>query len=77
MSKKKIIIIIAVLLLIANIPRKYALKDGGTVVYKSLLWEYDKLHRINENNGCDVGKTFDILGVEIYHNVTSVERENL
>jgi len=77
MPKKKIIIFIVVLLLIVNIPRRYQLKDGGTIVYKSLLWEYDKLHRMNENNGYDVGKTFDILGIEVYRNVTSVERENL
>lgn len=73
MKKKTIIIIIIALLVIVNIPRRYALKDGGTVIYKSILWEYAKVHRMNLVGGYDVGTTFDILGIPIVDTVVVEE----
>lgn len=71
--KKKImfiIIIIALLVMPINIIR---LKDGGSKVYKGLIYSITKVHRLNENsiNGYEDGLIVNILGIQIY-NKTSI-----
>ena len=69
-TMKKIIAIILIVLFVAiNIPARYQLKDGGTVVYKSVLWSYEKVHRMNDGGGYDVGTRLDILGIQLIDDV--------
>lgn len=68
--KKKIILIIIVILVILAIlciPRKYNLKDGGSVVYEAILWKYEKVNTLEG----DKGNRLYILGIEIIDNVKS------
>ncbi|MBO6195651.1 MAG: hypothetical protein J6O56_04880 [Bacilli bacterium] len=75
--KKKIGIIIVIILFIIvmlSIPVKYELKDGGTIVYKSILWEYSKVNRIDTNK-ISKGETFYIFGIKVKDNVKEEKRE--
>ncbi len=72
--KKKIIIGICVLLAIAClIPIRMYLDDGGTVVYKAILYQVDDVHRINTEDTSEdeylEGTVVRVLGVEVYNDV--------
>lgn len=70
---KKIFIIIAifVVLVILLFPKVIALNDGGTKIYKSLIYEVTKVHKIKDDslNNYYEGTTIKILGKEIYNNL--------
>lgn len=68
--KKKITIALIIVFIILNIPIRYQLKDGGSVVYKSVLWSYEKVHSMNMDGGFDVGTRFDVLGISVIDNVS-------
>ena len=71
--KKKIIIGICILLVIVClIPVRMYLDDGGTVVYKAVLYEVQDVHRLIGADGTIeneylVGTIVKILGIEIYN----------
>ena len=71
--KKKIIIGICILLVIVClIPVRMYLDDGGTVVYKAVLYEVQDVHRLigaddTIENEYLVGTIVKILGIEIYN----------
>ncbi len=76
--KKKIGIIILVLvfiLVMLSIPVKYELKDGGTVTYKAILWEYSKVKRLIGTDKIAKGETFYIFGIKIKDTVKEVKKE--
>lgn len=71
--KKKVLLILAVLLAVVLLfPLKSHLKDGGTVVYQAVLYRVEKVHRLTEQvgNGFQEGTIVQILGVEVFNNVT-------
>lgn len=68
MTKKKWIILIAIIFIILNFPIKYELKDGGTIGYKSILWTYEKVNSMYLENTYLVGNRFEFLGIEIFDN---------
>ena len=73
--KKKIIIGICILLVIVClIPVRMCLDDGGTVVYKAVLYEVEDVHRLTHVENTTeydylVGTIAKILGIEVYNNV--------
>lgn len=71
MKKKIIIVIIILALLILLVPIPMHLKDGGTVIYKSLIYKISKIHRLtgNPESMYEDGTIIEILGFEIYNNV--------
>ena len=72
MNKKIWIIIgILVVLVILLFPRVIALNDGGTKIYKSLIYEVTKVHKIKDDspNNYYEGTTIKIFGKEIYNNL--------
>lgn len=70
MKKRTITIIIVVLLIVLLFPIRYRLKDGGSIVYKSLTYQVTKVHRLHEINGIEKGWEISILGFQIYKNTT-------
>ena len=70
--KKRIIIYVIVLLLVLLIPIPNHLKDGGTVEYNAILYKVSKIKRFNFDSvsGYERGLIIEILGKEIYNNVT-------
>ncbi len=72
MNNKKTIIIAIILLIIMLIPIPIKIKDGGSVEYKAILYEYTKIHRLNENSstGYEDGWNLEILGIHIAGNTT-------
>ncbi len=78
MKKKKafIIIVIVLALVILLFPIRMNLKDGGSVSYKSIVYEITKLHQLGGNN--DVKPYIDgfevkILGRTVYRNTNEAE----
>lgn len=77
--KKKImftiIIIIILLVMPINIIR---LKDGGSKVYKGLIYDITKVHRLNEKSmtGYEDGIIISIFGIQIY-NKTNINENNI
>ena len=69
-NKKLIIIFIIVIILILLIPKKTMLWDGGTVKYKSVIYEITKYHRLDNNykNGYNNGLKIKLFGITIYNN---------
>lgn len=72
--KKKIVICICVLLaIVLLIPVPRQLDDGGTVVYDAVLYNVEKVHRINPDTNSKQeyleGTVVTILGVEVFNNV--------
>lgn len=68
MKKKKIIIIVAIILFIlVLIPIPNRLKDGGSVEYNAVLYQYTKIHRLSEKSstGYEDGWDLKILGFHI------------
>ena len=68
MNRKKLIIIIFIIFIGLNFPIKYELKDGGTIVYKSILWRYEKVHSMGLENTYCIGNRFEFLGIELIDN---------
>ena len=72
--KKKLIIIICILLaIVLLIPVPRYLDDGGTVVYDAVLYNVEKVHRINPDINSKQeyleGLVVSILGIEVFNNV--------
>ena len=69
--KKIIIITICVLLaIVLLVPIHLRLKDGGTVVYRAVLYSIEDVHRLDHNSesGYIEGIVINVLGFEIYNN---------
>ena len=62
-------IIMFTLLFVLNFPIRYELKDGGSVVYQSILWRYEKVNSMYEDNIHLVGNRFAFCGVDIVDDV--------
>ena len=75
-SNKKIglviTIIIFIILAILSIPKKYQLKDGGTVIYEAKIWKYSEVHSAFIN-GYAEGSRFELFGIKIFDNVKKVD----
>lgn len=69
MKKKSIIGICILLAIVFLIPTRMHLEDGGTVVYKSVLYEVEDVHRIGAEDEHLEGTIVKILGIEVYNNV--------
>lgn len=69
-SKNALIIFLIILgaLVLLSIPTKTELKDGGTVIYESVTWKYEKVHSMN-TTGFDTGERLKICGIEVINNV--------
>lgn len=72
--KKKVIIGICILLaIVLLIPVPMHLKDGGTVVYNAVLYQFEKVHRISTESTEKVdyleGTIVKIFGIEVYNDV--------
>lgn len=78
MKKKIIIVAIIIILLVLLIPIPRRLKDGGTIEFKALTYKVAKVHKLNNNseNGYDNGIRIEILGKEIFNNVSIEKEEN-
>lgn len=73
MKKKNILIIaiIVLLLVVLLFPFKInRLKDGGTVEYKALLYKLTDYHKFGTDTEYVEGIKFEILGKEIFNNLT-------
>lgn len=73
MKKKNILIIaiIVLLLVVLLFPFKInQLKDGGTVEYKALLYKLTDYHKFGTDTEYVEGIKFEILGKEIFNNLT-------
>jgi hypothetical protein len=70
MKKKTITIILIIVLIILLFPIKYRLKDGGSIVYKSLVYEITKVHRLYDIDRIEKGWEISILGFQVYKNTT-------
>ncbi len=68
MKKRTIAIIIVILLIVLLFPIRYRLKDGGSIVYKSITYQVTKVHRLYDINGIEEGWEIDLLGFRIYDN---------
>ena len=70
--KKRIIIAICVLLaIVLLVPIPLRLKDGGTVVYKAVLYSVEDVHRLDHHseNGYIEGIVINVLGFEVYNSI--------
>lgn len=75
-TKKIIISVIGVgLLFRLFFPMRYELKDGGTIVYESLIYSIYKVHSLANPEDMENGKMYneglviEILGQEIHNTV--------
>ncbi len=50
-SKRGLVIVLIVLLVLMLIPIKLAYLDGGTGGYRAVLWQVEKLHRMLDVDG--------------------------
>lgn len=68
-NKKITIIFIIFIIVILLIPKKTMLWDGGTVKYKSLIYEITKYHRLDNNykGGYNNGLKIKLFGITIYN----------
>lgn len=72
--KKKVMIGICVLLAtVLLVPIPMRLKDGGTVVYRAVLYQVEDVHRLGAVDTAEdeyhEGMIVRILGMEIYNSV--------
>ena len=73
--KNKIIYIVIILIVLLLIPINVDyLKDGGSKVYKGLIYSITKVHRLNElsSNGYEDGLIIELFGIKIY-NKTNID----
>lgn len=66
--KKLLIILLIFILIIPLIPKKYKVKDGGTVIYQSLIYRIEKAHSLKVPEGVTVGYRVYIFGKELFDN---------
>lgn len=66
--KKILTILIALLILFVPIPKH--LNDEGTTEYKSLTYKISSVHRILSSTDFEKGIIINLLGFEIYNDVT-------
>lgn len=69
-NKKLIILFLIFIIVILLIPKKTMLWDGGTVKYKSLIYEITKYNRLDNNykSGYNNGLKIKLFGITIYNN---------
>lgn len=72
--KKKVMIGICVLLaIVLLVPIPMHLKDGGTVVYRAVLYQVEDVHRLGAVDTAEdeylEGMIVRILGMEVYNSV--------
>jgi hypothetical protein len=82
--KKKIIIILLILLVlyVLLVPEELVVSDGGTHIYKARIYEITDYHSLREKkenddyiiSGFIVGRTIEILGIEVYNDTHFVEK---
>ncbi len=66
-AKIILIIIIAVIVLF---PIRLQFKDGGTVIYRAILYAVTDYHSIRGPGGFDTGIEIRVLGIPVYSNTT-------
>ena len=74
MKKKKLIIIILVIIFaLMLIPIPNRLKDGGSVEYNAIIYQYTKIHRLNEKSstGYEDGCILKILGIKVLEKINT------
>ena len=76
MKKVVITLLVLILLCVSLIPRTYLLSDGGSVIYRSLVYQVQKHHEIVSVNEYRVGYTVKIFGVKVFDN-TQTERDDI
>ncbi|MBR3077648.1 MAG: hypothetical protein IKQ54_10600 [Oscillospiraceae bacterium] len=54
-TKRVLLILLAIVLVLMLIPIKVAYSDGGTGGYRALLWQVEKLHRFTEVDNGQIG----------------------
>ncbi len=70
MKKGAIIMIVVILLILMLLPVQVQMRDGGTVVYKAVLYEVQDFHRLTEVEGeFATGLVVTVLGIEVYNSV--------
>lgn len=69
--KKWFIGLIVAIILILLIPIPFHLKDGGTVEYRSIVYQISDVHQLNNNSpsGYDEGIIIKIFGIKVFDNV--------
>ena len=73
--KKIILSIVVVLIILLIIPIGIIrLKDGGSTIYKGLIYNITKVHALNENipGGYEKGLRVEIFGIQIYNKTNRV-----
>lgn len=78
-NKKIIIIFIIAIIVILLIPKRTILWDGGTVKYKSLIYDITKYHRLDNTykSGYNNGLTIKLFGITIYNNFKESTNEEI
>ena len=77
--KKVLIVILFIVAILGclSIPIKYELKDGGTIVYKSILWEHYYYHTLPDKKGKSLrGTLLKICGITAQDNTKYVTIKN-
>ena len=67
-----LIIILVLIFIISIVPRKYKVKDGGTIVYKLLIYEIDKVHTRRAKEEILLGYRVYIFGQKLFDNTYTV-----
>ena len=70
--KKTILIVAGVLLAILCLtPSRLYVDDGGTVMYKAILYKVENVHRMHPENTGEYleGTIVKIIGIEVYNDV--------
>ncbi len=70
-TKKLFIIASIIILILLLVPIRYVLKDGGTIVYQSLIYKITNYHSLDDRyeSGYLEGTEFRFLGFTIYKNI--------
>ena len=68
MKKKAMIGICVLLAIVLLVPIPMRLKDGGTVVYRAVLYQVEDVHRLGAVDAPE-GMIVRILGMEVYNSV--------
>lgn len=71
----RFVLIILVLVLLIPYPFPIELDDGGTMIYRAVLWSVEKRHRLwqeGDTKGHMVGTVISILSFELYNDVAFV-----
>ena len=74
MKRKLIIGFCVFLVVLCLIPTRKHLEDGGTVLYKAVLYQVEDIHAIGAEETAEdeylEGTVVRILGIEVYNNVS-------